>query len=91
MKTKKLDVRDILDDKNSVVICINKQKIKLKEEEFIEMALIHNAIQNGFTVKKNIDSTLEFKKGATRELRNKNFTKKFIEKNMDITTLLQKK
>ena len=31
----------------------NKQKIKLKEEEFIEMALTHNAIQNGFTVKKN--------------------------------------
>jgi hypothetical protein len=91
MKTKKLDVRDILNDKNSVIICINKQQIKLKEEEFIEMALIHNAIQNGFTVKKNLDSTLEFKKGATRELRNKNFTKRFIQKNMDITTLLQKK
>ena len=47
------------------IICINKQKIKLKEEEFIEMALIHNAIQNGFTVKKKGNSTLVFKKGAT--------------------------
>ena len=91
MKTKKLDVRDILNDTNSVIICINKQKIKLKEEEFIEMALIHNAIQNGFTVKKKGNSTLVFKKGATKEFRNKNFIKKFIEKNMDITTLLQKK
>ena len=25
---------------------------KLKEEEFIEMALINNAVQNGFSVKK---------------------------------------
>ena len=91
MKTKKLDVRDILNDKNSVIICINKQKIKLKEDEFIEMALIHNAIQNGFSVKKKKNGTFEFKKGVTKESSNKNFIKNFINTNMDITTLLQKK
>ena len=78
----KVDVRDILNDKNSVVIYINNQKIKLKEEEFIEMALINNAVQNGFSVKKLTNGFIEFK--------NKNFTKKFIEKNMDISMLLKK-
>ena len=86
----KVDVRDILNDKNSVVIYINNQKIKLKEEEFIEMALINKAVQNGFSVKKLTNGFIEFKKGTTKEIKNKNFTKKFIEKNMDISMLLKK-
>ena len=70
----KVDVRDILNDKNSVVIYINNQKIKLKEEEFIEMALINNAVQNGFSVKKLTNGSIEFKKGTTKDIKNKNFT-----------------
>ena len=68
----KVDVRDILNNKNSVVIYINNQKIKLKEEEFIEMALINNAVQNGFSVKKLTNGSIEFKKGTTKEIKNKN-------------------
>ena len=54
------------------------------------MAFIHNAIQKGFTVKKLSNNSLELQKGTTREIKNKNFTKKFIKQNMDISTLLQK-
>jgi len=85
-----VDVRDLLQDENAVIILINQKQIKLKEDEFIEMAFIHNAIQKGFTVKKLSNNSLELQKGTTREIKNKNFTKKFIKQNMDISTLLQK-
>ncbi len=77
-------------DQNAVIICINKKKIELKEDEFVEMAFIYNAVQNGFTVKKLSNNSLELQKGTTKEIQRKNFTKKLIEQNMDISTLLQK-
>jgi hypothetical protein len=85
-----VDARALLKDENAVIICINKKQIKLKEDEFIEMAFINNAIQNGFTVKKLSNNSLELQKGTTKEIQRKNFTKKLIEQNMDISTLLQK-
>ncbi len=85
-----VDARALLEEQNAVIICINKKQIKLKEDEFIEMAFINNAIQNGFTVKKLSNNSLELQKGTTKEIKRKNFTKKLIEQNMDISTLLQK-
>ena len=85
-----VDARALLEEQNAVIICINKKQIKLKEDEFIEMAFINNAIQNGFTVKKLSNNSLELQKGTTKEIQRKNFTKKLIEQNMDISTLLQK-
>jgi|ETNmetMinimDraft_18_1059904.scaffolds.fasta_scaffold11524_4 hypothetical protein len=89
-KKKNIDVRDLLNNKNSVIIQINDQEIKLKEEDFVEMAFIHNAVQNGFTVKKLSNNSFELQKETTKEIKSKNFTKKLIKENMDISTLLKK-
>ena len=45
---------------------------------------------NNIFIKIYSNNSLELQKGTTREIKNKNFTKKFIKQNMDISTLLQK-
>ena len=73
------------------IILENENKISIENRKFQKMLFIYNAVNNGWTVKKENDLYI-FKKGHDRkkEFFREDFLASFMGKNFNIETLLSK-
>jgi hypothetical protein len=65
------------------------EEIQVKKKNFQKMLFLTNAIEKGWTVKKNKNSYVFKKKHENkREILNDEYLEKFIDSNLDINLLL---